>query len=404
MLPIYKSRRKARRFLFYSLLVLGFLLIWCTLTIAILFLQDTEKSRNFTDDELNANNYSPLPGWGEGGRPVKLSKEEELLADESFMINQFNLYASDRISINRSIPDIRKQSCREKKYPDLHRITAPSSLPTTSIIIVYHNEAYSSLLRTITSIISRSPHKVLQEIILVDDFSTRTFLKYPNLDESLKHLPVTVKIIRANERVGLIRARMMGAQQASKELLILSISITYCLKSMINGDEATGDVLTFLDSHCECTTGWLEPLLARIKENRKNVVCPVIDVINDHTFQYQKGIELFRGGFNWNMQFRWYSMPSHMAKFKLQNPTNPIESPTMAGGLFSIDRKYFEELGAYDPGMDIWGGENLEISFRVLNANLLRVAEVWMDDWKYLFYKVAPREFLLSFRFFFFFF
>jgi len=42
-----------------------------------------------------------------------------------------------------------------------------------------------------------------------------------------------------------------------------------------------------------------------------------------------------------------------------------FRSPTMAGGLLAADRAYFLEVGGYDPGQDIWGGENLEISFRV---------------------------------------
>ncbi|EFO27036.2 polypeptide N-acetylgalactosaminyltransferase [Loa loa] len=346
-------------------------------------------------EQLNANNYAPITGAGEDGRPVKLSEADERLSDDTFAINQFNLVVSDRIALNRSLPDIRKHQCRAKTY-------LPSSeLPTTSVIIVYHNEAFSTLMRTVMSVILRSPHENLKEIILVDDFSTRTFLK-AELDNFVAQLGTHIKVIRANERVGLIRARLIGAT------------------------EAKGDVLTFLDSHCECTKGWMEPLLARIKENRKAVVCPVIDVINERTFAYQKGIELFRGGFNWNLQFRWYALPPEMIKSRSNDPTKPIISPTMAGGLFSIDRKYFEEIGTYDHEMNIWGGENIEISLRVwqcggrieilpcshvghvfrrasphdfpshksgtiLNSNLLRVAEVWMDEWKFHFYRTAPQ-------------
>lgn len=42
----------------------------------------------------------------------------------------------------------------------------------------------------------------------------------------------------------------------------------------------------------------------------------------------------------------------------------------IVGGLFSIEKKWFEEFGKYDRNMDVWGGENLgKCSFRFLEVN-----------------------------------
>lgn len=344
-----------------------------------------EATPNLTDEILNTNEFSPIKNAGENGQAVFALPHENAKMKTLFHVNKFNLLVSDRIALNRSLPDVRKQSCKKM----VHNISA---LPDTSVIIVFHNEAWSTLLRTVHSVINRSPRQLLREILLVDDASERRFLKRP-LDLYVTKLPVPTRVVRARNRTGLIRARLLGARVAR------------------------GRVLTFLDAHCECTKGWLEPLLARIAEDKTRVVCPVIDIIHDETFAFIRSFEMHWGAFNWELHFRWFPVSERELKRRKGNATQPFQTPVMAGGLFSMDKDYFYKLGSYDDQMNIWGGENMELSFRVwqcggsveivpcshvghlfrksspysfphpsgvggiLFSNLARVARVWMDDW-----------------------
>lgn len=63
-------------------------------------------------------------------------------------------------------------------------------------------------------------------------------------------------------------------------------------------------------------SGWLLPLLARIKNNSTNVVVPVIDVIDDETFGYAIAANtdvrsVHVGGFEWGLIFNWHPIPKH---------------------------------------------------------------------------------------------
>ncbi|XP_078537851.1 polypeptide N-acetylgalactosaminyltransferase 13 isoform X2 [Lissotriton helveticus] len=384
-----------RRFV-YCKVILATSLVWVLMDVfLLLYFSECNKCDDKRDRSLlpalRAVISRVQEGPGELGKAVLIPNNDQEKMKELFKINQFNLMASDMIALNRSLPDVRLEGCKTKVYSD--------ELPNTSIVIVFHNEAWSTLLRTVHSVINRSPHYLLSEIILVDDASERDFLKTP-LENYVNKLQVPVKILRMEQRSGLIRARLRGATAS------------------------TGQVITFLDAHCECTVGWLEPLLARIKENIRTVVCPIIDVISDDTFEYMAGSDMTYGGFNWKLNFRWYPVPQREMDRRKGDRTLPVRTPTMAGGLFSIHKDYFEEIGTYDSGMDIWGGENLEMSFRiwqcggsleivtcshvghvfrkatpytfpggtghVINKNNRRLAEVWMDEFKDFFYIISP--------------
>ena len=69
-----------------------------------------------------------------------------------------------------------------------------------------------------------------------------------------------VKIMRNSKREGLIRTRLSGVRAAR------------------------GQVIVVLDSHVEVFHNWLPPLLQPIVEDRKTVVCPMIDIIDKAGF------------------------------------------------------------------------------------------------------------------------
>ena len=95
------------------------------------------------------------------------------------------------------------------------------------------------------------------------------------------------------------------------------------------------------------------------------IAIPVIAVIDNinFAFQHDPSTQPQIGGFTNHFEFDWHAVPERIQRNRTSF-TDPLETPTMAGGLFSITKETFNRLGKYDDGMEIWGGENIEMSLR----------------------------------------
>ncbi|XP_060740780.1 probable polypeptide N-acetylgalactosaminyltransferase 8 isoform X1 [Tachysurus vachellii] len=349
------------------------------------FSQSGEKHLGVEEDERKKKkgvfnklfpNSELFSRWGED-----LSEEKQRQAERLFQLYGYNVFLSDRLPLNRTLPDTRDVRCATKVYPE--------QLPSLSVVLIYLNEALSVIKRAIHSIIERTPAHLLKEIILVDDYSTNDDLK-ENLskfiDQVHQQRPGLLKKVSHKQRLGLAQARISGWKAA------------------------VGDVVAILDAHIEVHKQWAEPLLARIKVDRTVVLSPVFDRVEFDTLE----VNLYSPsthGFDWQMWCMYESFRPDW--YFLNDPSAPGKSPSIMG-ILVVDRKFLGEIGGLDEGMEIYGGENVELGIRVwlcggsieiipcskiahierahkpyapdlgepMRRNALRVAEIWMDEYK----------------------
>ena len=138
--------------------------------------------------EIIADEEKLDPKMGQLGNAVRLTGKEQEQAEEIMKKEAFNLLISDQIPYNRSLPDVRDSMCKSLTYD--------KDLPSASVIIIFTNEAWSPLIRTIWSVINRLPAKHLKGILLIDDFSDRVELQ-GNLERCFETiLPKEVQLVR----------------------------------------------------------------------------------------------------------------------------------------------------------------------------------------------------------------
>lgn len=121
-----------------------------------------------SDETLKLHELLNLTNPGQMGEPVILPEhlpfDIQQKINQSYEIYKINEFVSSLIPLDRDLPDIRPNYCKTVTYAE--------NLPQVSVIMVFHNEPLSLVLRSVFAVFKRTSVGLLNEIVLVDDRST----------------------------------------------------------------------------------------------------------------------------------------------------------------------------------------------------------------------------------------
>lgn len=98
------------------------------------------------------------------------------------------------------------------------------------------------------------------------------------------------------------------------------LSIPYLSGYTSSKFDLIGFLLKLPELYCHDEGEWV----ISVCYSRRAVVCPIIDVISDETFEYMAGSDMTYGGFNWKLNFRWYPVPQREMDRRKGDRTLPV--------------------------------------------------------------------------------
>jgi GT2 family glycosyltransferase len=231
-----------------------------------------------------------------------------------------------RPAAERAIAQAQAQARRKPIV--LRRAPLLSTVPGVSVVIPSLNEG--DLLRHTVQAIAASLPKD-GEIIVVDDGSSdgsADFLSTP-MDQ--------VTLLRPQHRLGSAGARNFGAAHAS------------------------GRILAFSDAHVAPQRDWATKLLVPLENPDVGAVMPAMRSLRyPEDYGPDGGESAQTRGYG----MRWTDAGLGVAWLGRQR-SGPYPVPLLGAAFLAMRRNLFAAVGGFDPGLEIWGAEDAELSLRL---------------------------------------